>query len=89
MFKVIRDFVEKPRFLIICDRSCGTYAFAEIGAASGASDIQNQAHWARTLQEQGWSITLAEHVCPAHVKKDKEGESLIVLPSMAASAYKN
>jgi hypothetical protein len=83
VFKIIRDFVPQPQFMMLCDRSCATYAYATVPTGLPGNEESHQAIWARSLLEQGWKITLAEHVCPAHVQKDKEGESLIVIPTAA------
>lgn len=89
MFKVIRDFVNQPRFLMMCDPACGTYSFVDVPAGPEQSEDAAQAIWARELTKQGWRITLSEQVCPAHVKQDREGASLIITPNMAAAAFKN
>lgn len=89
MFKVIRDFVPRPQFMIMCDRACGNYAAVNVAEGPPQLEEGHQAVWARSLQEIGWKITLSEHVCPAHTKQDKEGKSLIVMPNMGAAAFKN
>ena len=47
MFKIIRDFVPQPQFLIMCDRACGTYAFAQISPGPQVSEDAQQSVWAR------------------------------------------
>jgi hypothetical protein len=87
MFKVIKDFVPEPGMLLcMCDRACGTYAQAQLQAGPNAADAQ-QPLFANELLRQGWKITLAEHVCPTHVKQEAGEKSLIYMPS--ASGFKN
>jgi hypothetical protein len=69
MFKVIRDHVPQPQFMVLCDRACGTFAWVNI-QQFGASEDAQQAQWAGVLIGDGWRITLAEHICPAHHAKE-------------------
>jgi hypothetical protein len=86
MIKVIRDFVEKPQFLMMCDCSCGVYSVAPF--EPGSFEDQQMSVWAAELQKQGWKITLARHACPAHVRKEAES-GLIIVPSLSSAAFKN
>jgi hypothetical protein len=81
MFKIIRDFVKQPSFFVVCDRPCATYATVALPELAEFSD-NLQLAFAETLRQQGWRISFAEHVCPMHVKKEAEGQSMIVRPDL-------
>ncbi len=84
MFKVIRDFIDKPLFLVMCDCSCGIYVVNAF--EPGPTEEGLQAAFAGQLIKDGWKITLAQQICPAHVKKEADAGRLIVLPDFAAAA---
>lgn len=95
MFKVIKDFVTPPgQFLVLCDRSCGTFAWVPIQPFGQPEDAQ-QAIWAGALINLGWKITLSEHVCPAHArleKRDTAGATIITVETFTdepANDWKN
>jgi len=69
MVKIIRDNVPQPQFMVLCDRACGTFEWVIIQQFGPPEDAQ-QAHWAGSLIQKGWRITLAEHVCPFHTAKE-------------------
>jgi hypothetical protein len=90
MFKVIRDFVDRPKFLMLCDRSCGQFAIVDL-QQPGVNEDAQQVMWANGLIQQGWKITLSEQVCPQHMRKDTESQPRIIVPHLtgAAGGFKN
>lgn len=83
MLKIIRDFIPQPMFMILCDRSCGVFAHIAIEQGPQVSEDAQQSVWARSLIQNGWKITLAEHVCPQHVQQAAAARSMIIVPGLA------
>ncbi len=89
MVKIIRDFVPKTRFLILCDCSCGQMIagegqpISEEQKASGMSDQLEQkqmASFAMAAAQQGWKVGFDRQICPQHVKKEAGETSRILIP---------
>jgi len=83
MFKIIRDFVQNPQFLAMCDESCGQYVTLPFDATQ--EDAQ-QGLFVLGLQRNGWKVGLDRQVCPLHVAKLAETSrerKLIELPTIS------
>jgi hypothetical protein len=78
-FKIIRDFVEKPVLMILCDRSCPMNATMIV--EPGFEDQPAvQVEFLKQATSQGWVLNM-EHVCPAHAKAEREARPRVV-PAM-------
>jgi hypothetical protein len=84
-FKVIKDFVEQPVLMIVCDRSCAYNVTCAVPPQM-ADDQTTQAAFIQQAVQQGWKVTLAEQVCPKHVEKERANESRILIPSFRAAS---
>lgn len=89
MVKIVRDFVEKTRFLIWCDASCAHHALGEGAppteeqkAAGQTEQIENGqlGAFVQALVQAGWKIGLDRQICPEHVKKEAGETSRILIP---------
>jgi hypothetical protein len=79
MFRIIRDFVEKPVLMIVCDRSCGINATMAVDP--GFEDQPAvQVEFLKQATSQGWVLNM-EHVCPMHAKQEREAKPRVV-PAM-------
>jgi hypothetical protein len=75
-FKIIRDFVENPVLIATCDRSCGMNVSVAV-ARGHENRPEVQAKFLTDAAQQGWQLGL-EHVCPSHVKAERENKPRIV-----------
>jgi hypothetical protein len=89
MVKIVRDFVEKTRFLIWCDASCCIFAAGEVAppteeqnALGQAEQIEHKqmAGFVSALIQAGWKIELHRQLCPQHAKKEAGETSRILIP---------
>jgi hypothetical protein len=97
MVKIIRDFVPKTRFLILCDCSCSQMIAGEAEPitdeqrASGLTEEIEQKQigsFALAAAQQGWKVGFDRQICPQHVKKETGNESRILLPHGRFNAQK-
>lgn len=79
-FKIIRDFVDNPVMVVTCDRSCGIQATMSV-ARGHEERTEIQAKFLTDAARQGWQLGL-EHVCPAHVKLERENKPRVVEASL-------
>lgn len=92
MVKIVRDFVPKTRFLILCDGSCGQLIAGEVDAmvteeqrASGMAEQLEQQQMGSFLMaavQKGWKIGFDRQLCPHHVKKEDGEAPRILVPSV-------
>jgi hypothetical protein len=89
MFKIIRDFVEQPQFLMWCDCACGAFftlpftPATEEQRAAGLADQVEQGcmkQFVTVAMQGGWKVSLDRQLCPAHVKKEAGEISRILIP---------
>lgn len=80
-FKVVTDFVEKPVFLLSCDRACGINAQMQVEPGQERFH-QAQVAFMNEAIRTGWRITFENHICPAHVKAEAENTPRILVPQV-------
>ncbi len=89
MVKIIRDFVPKTRFLILCDCSCGQTIAGEAEPVTEEQRVAGQADqleqkqmasFAMLAAQQGWRVGFDRQICPQHVKKEAGEISRILIP---------
>lgn len=77
MFRVVTDFVPKPKFFFLCDRPhCNELIQAEVRPGFEHA-LESQAEFAKTAIAVGWKLNLEEHVCPKHVKLDRDAQARV------------
>jgi hypothetical protein len=81
MFKIIRDFVEVPLFIVMCDESCGQYFQAPF--QPGPNEDQQQVIFAGHAMGAGWKIGFDRQICPLHVQKSAREQKLILMPTIS------
>jgi len=86
MFKIVKDFVTQPLFLMWCDASCANYIQGPKPTDAIADDQSLEAAFAQEALRQGWNLSLERHLCPMHAKAAAETR-LIHVPSFAG--FKN
>lgn len=91
MFKVIKEFVPEPMYLMMCDnRNCSMSATGQADLASADGLKLSQSQFLKSATEQGWAIGLDAQLCPAHAevakKQREERRSVVVMPSGAEAA---
>ncbi len=89
MVRIVRDFVPKLTFMILCDASCSQTIAGEAQPAteeqkaSGMSDQLEQkqmASFAMAAAQQGWKVGFDRQICPQHAKKEAGETSRILIP---------
>jgi hypothetical protein len=83
MFKIIRDFVQVPQFLAMCDEACGQYVALPFEASE---EQAQQGLFVLGLERTGWKVGLDRQLCPLHVARLAETTSqrrLIELPTIS------
>ena len=89
MFKVVRDYVEQPQFLIMCDAACAKYIAAPFTAGAEPLEQGQQINFIQSAAQQGWKIALGQQLCPQHVQSQSADQPRILVPSMAMGARRN
>lgn len=85
MIRIIKDFVPKPVIQILCDRKCPNCV--NMPVEPGMEDMEaTHVAFIQGLQQSGWRLSIVEHVCPAHVQKERGEVSMIVMPGRMAMA---
>jgi hypothetical protein len=84
MLRIITDFVPVPVIMAMCDeRTCGCYATANVEPPQTIQEAVLGFIECRALE--GWQMLVTHHLCPAHVKKLKDQQSMIVVPKSSFS----
>jgi hypothetical protein len=69
MFKVIREFVPAPMFLMMCDnRSCAASATMPANFANAEELRLSQDSFLKQAVKDGWVIGLDAQLCPGHAE---------------------
>jgi hypothetical protein len=85
MFRVVKEFVEKPTLFLICDKACMHSVSAEIQPGFEHRP-ETQTAFINAARQGGWKFTLEEHLCPAHAQAQGKAvaaaqQSRIYIPS--------
>lgn len=73
MFKVVREFVDIPLFLLVCDnRNCAAMARGEVSFVNEEETALYQRSFLTNATKDGWMIGLDAQLCPGHAKLHKE-----------------
>lgn len=85
MFRVVREFVEVPKFLLVCDNvNCMASATGDANIESPKVMMETQTTFIDRAVKEGWIIGLAGQICPGHAallaKRVEEGKQLVKAP---------
>jgi hypothetical protein len=77
VFRIVKDFVQAPSLLVMCDRPhcCGAASVA----LQTEPDDNVLAAFVGQARAGGWRFDLDQQVCPAHVKKESGDAPLVEL----------
>lgn len=81
MVRIVTEFVPKPSVLILCDNPhCAMTTSVDLDMGK---DVQGQMDGIvkSAISLLGWSIGVMGTICPHHVKKAKEAQVGLSLPS--------
>ena len=84
MFRIVRDFVKWPSFLIVCDCiSCGVFLTKPVPQFDATVTTDPTASFVEDCKQAGWQVGLDQQICPEHAKAIRQyadREKLIHLP---------
>jgi len=68
MFKIVRDGVPKPQFMMLCDGPCGNVILAVVEVENADRQQHHNAFY-DSAAGQGWLVRLDRQLCPAHARE--------------------
>ncbi len=67
MFKVVREYIDQPIFLLMCDnRNCGAMARGLVNLSNKEEYALSHSTFLRAAAKDGWTIGLEGQMCPGH-----------------------
>lgn len=88
MIRLVKEFVEKPCLLAMCERDdCGVSAMAEIVLSTDGPVMDKQiGAFVGTIQQQGWLVNIFTHLCPGHAEQAMGQRRMIEVPTGAIAS---
>ena len=67
MFKVVREYVDSPMYLMMCDnRACAATATGPANLANADDTRLSQSSFLKAAAKDGWGVGLDAQLCPGH-----------------------
>jgi hypothetical protein len=65
MFRIVKEFVPQPSFLVVCDHAhCGVHISQIL---TPGADLEVQAGvFIHTATDSGWALSMMGQLCPGH-----------------------
>lgn len=64
MYKIVKDFVDSPVLLMMCDASCA--AVVQSTVPPGIESAQVEPGFIKQAMQAGWFVSLGRQLCPHH-----------------------
>jgi len=83
LFRIVNQFVPAPGLFLLCDDPrCGQYVTTQL-TVTPATDINHLVElFIQDAQSKGWRVTLAQQLCPGHVKKQQDDAGMVHVPKL-------